>query len=348
DSPAGQLATRHLRADYGDAAALDELAGNCAAISTEFENVQAAAMETLAKQCIVRPGARAVAITQDRIHEKTFLRDNGFPTTAFAVVRSSGDLETGLGEVGSPALLKVSRFGYDGKGQARVSGIAEARQAWESMKREPCILESYVSLDTEVSAVLGRGVDGEVAIYPIGENTHQDGILDVTVVPADIPEKLAREAEEMARRVAERLDYIGVMAVEFFVSRGKLLVNEIAPRPHNSGHYTLDACTTSQFEQQVRAVCGLPLGDTRLLSPAVMVNLLGDLWHQGSAPDWETVLGHPNAKLHLYGKREPRPGRKMGHYTVLGRDRDEAIALARRIQEELRGVSARRHNTKAS
>lgn len=348
DSPAGRLATRHLRAAYDDPAALDELAKNCAAVSIEFENVPAASLEALARRCVVHPSASAVLTTQDRIREKRFLCDAGFPTPAFAAIRTEQDLERGLRDVGTPALLKVSRHGYDGKGQAAVDGIEAARRAWESTRREPCVLEARVPLDTEISVVLARGADGAVAAFPVAQNTHRDGILDVTVVPADVPPTLAHEADLMARGVAEKLGYVGVMAVEFFVARGKLLVNEIAPRPHNSGHYTLDACVTSQFDQQVRALCGLPLGDTRLLSPAVMVNLLGDLWRQGSAPAWNAVLSHPNARLHLYGKREPRPGRKMGHYTVLGRDRDELVRLARRIQEQLQGVAARRHDSKAS
>ncbi len=341
DSPAGKLATDHVCADYQDPAALDYLAKTCAAVSTEFENVPAATLEALAKKCVVRPGARAVAITQDRIHEKTFLRDHRFPTAKFAVIRSADDLAAGLAAVGSPALLKVSRFGYDGKGQARVASLAEALVAWEAMKREPCVLESLVPLDTEVSVVLARGVDGAVATWPVSENTHADGILDITVVPAQVSDAIARAAEEMARNVAIGLDYVGVMAVEFFVSGGMLMVNEIAPRPHNSGHYTLDASATTQFEQQVRALCGLPLGDTRLLTPVVMVNLLGDLWRDGHAPSWAELFAHPNAKLHLYGKREARPGRKMGHFNVLAATGDEALATAVAIKRALGGGSGR-------
>jgi 5-(carboxyamino)imidazole ribonucleotide synthase len=337
DSPAGKLATDHVCADYQDPAALDYLAKTCAAVSTEFENVPAATLEALAKKCVVRPGARAVAITQDRIHEKTFLRDNGFPTAKFAVIRAVTDLEAAPKAVGSPALLKVSRFGYDGKGQARVASLEELRAAWEAMKREPCVLESLVPLDTEVSVVLARGVDGAIACYPVGENTHAGGILDVTVVPAQVSDRIAGEAGEMARNIAIGLDYVGVMAVEFFVSGGRLLVNEIAPRPHNSGHYTLDASATTQFEQQVRALCGLPLGDTRLLTPVVMVNLLGDLWRDGQPPPWGELFAHPNAKLHLYGKRAARAGRKMGHYNVLAGNVDEAVRTALAIQRALGG-----------
>ncbi|MHB8668338.1 MAG: 5-(carboxyamino)imidazole ribonucleotide synthase [Burkholderiales bacterium] len=336
ESPAGRIATDHVRADYLDAAALDYLARTCAAISTEFENVPAEALKTLAKRSIVRPGARAVAITQDRIHEKTFLRDHGFATASFAVVKSEADLETAIGAIRVPAVLKVSRFGYDGKGQVRIHDAREARAAWESVKREPCVLEQLLPLDTEISVVIARGADGATVCWPVGENTHRHGILDVTVVPARVQESLAREAEVVARQVATKLGYVGVMAVEFFVSNGVLRVNEIAPRPHNSGHYTLDACITSQFEQQVRAVCGLPLGDTRLLSPVAMVNLLGDLWRDGQAPPWDRLFTHACAKLHLYGKREARPGRKMGHINVLAPSADQALIEARRLQRALR------------
>lgn len=333
-SPAGQLATEHLRAHYDDTKALDYLARACAAVTTEFENVPAATLERLARHCVVRPGSRAVAITQDRIHEKNFLRANGFATAPFVAVRSEEDLLDGLETIGAPVLLKVSRFGYDGKGQATARNAREALAAWAAMKREPCVLEKRVTLDTEISVVLARGIDNAVAVYPVSENTHVDGILDLSVVPARVSAARVREAQTLARKIAARLEYVGVLAVEFFISRGKLLVNEIAPRPHNSGHYTIDACATSQFEQQVRALCGLPLGDTRLLSPVAMVNLLGDLWAQG-APRWERVLGSPRAKLHLYGKQEARPGRKMGHYICLAgtaaKARTEALALRRSL-----------------
>jgi len=335
DSPAGKLATDHVCADYQDTKALDYLAKTCAAVSTEFENVPAATLEWLSQRCVVRPGARAVAITQDRIHEKTFLRDHGFPTVPFAVVRTEADLEPGLRQIGDAGVLKVSRFGYDGKGQERISGVGDLRRAWVNLKREACVLEQRVSLDVEVSVVLARSADDTVSTWPVGENRHREGILDITIVPARISAALAREAETMACDIATRLEYVGVMAVEFFVSNGRLLVNEIAPRPHNSGHYTLDACVTDQFEQQVRSVCGLPLGDTRLLSPVVMVNLLGDLWRDGHPPPWQSLLAHPRAKLHLYGKREARPGRKMGHFTVLGDSDEQALTDALDLQQSL-------------
>jgi len=339
-SPAGEFATEHLRADFQDAAALEHLAKNCDAISTEFENVPAATLETLAAKCTVHPGAHAVAITQDRIHEKTFLRDNGFPTASFAAIRTLEDMEAGLRAVGTPALLKVARLGYDGKGQARVTSIDEAHAAWQEMRREACVLESLVAFETEVSVVLARGADGAVAIYPVAENMHRNGILDMTLVPARVSAACARDAVDMAARIAARLDYVGVLAVEFFVANGTLLVNEVAPRPHNSGHYTIDACVTSQFEQQVRALCGLPLGDTHLLSPVVTANLLGDLWHGGDAPPWSPLLAHPNVKLHLYGKHQARPGRKMGHYSILAPTAEQALAQARAIQEALASAAA--------
>ncbi len=334
DSPAGKVATDHICADYGDKTALEYLAKTCDAVTTEFENVPAATLKTLARRCVVRPGSRAVAITQDRIAEKTFLREHGFATVPFALVRTRAELDAALRQVGTPAILKVARFGYDGKGQALVRNARDAHAAWEAMKREPCVLERRVPLDVEVSVVLARGIDNAVAVYPVSENTHADGILDITVAPARIGAARARAAQAMARKIAGRLEYVGVLAVEFFISRGKLLVNEIAPRPHNSGHYTLDACVTSQFEQQVRTLCGLPLGDTRLLSPVAMVNLLGDLWAD-AAPRWERVLRSPCTKLHLYGKREARPGRKMGHYCCLAgsvaKARAEALSLRRSL-----------------
>lgn len=335
NSPAGKLASRHLCAAYDDAAALATLNKSCAVITTEFENIPAAILEQLAAACPVRPGARAVTITQDRIHEKTFLRDKGFPTAPFAVIRSDADLAAALQHVTSPAILKVSRFGYDGKGQFPVNTGAELQAGWQALGSNECVLEQRMPLDVEISVVLARSTGGETATFPVGENIHEHGILDVSIVPARVDPALCDQAIRMATGIAAALDYVGVMAVEFFVADGRLLVNEIAPRPHNSGHYTLDATVTSQFEQQVRAVCGLPLGDTRLLSPVVMVNLLGDLWHEGQPPKWDKLLSHGNVKLHLYGKHQARPGRKMGHYNVLAGDVATALQLARAVQQRL-------------
>ena len=335
ESPAGKLATQHLCADYADQEALKTIASSCAAVTTEFENVPASTLEAIASNCPVRPGAHAVTITQDRIHEKTFLRDNNFPTAPFAVIQSYEDLERGINEIGSPSILKVSRFGYDGKGQFGIKTNADIKAGWEALQGEACVLEQRMPLDLEVSVVLARGLDGEIATYPVAENIHEGGILDISIVPARINQKLESDVIAMAKDIAGKLDYVGVMAVEFFISKGKLLVNEIAPRPHNSGHYTLDACVTDQFEQQVRAVSGLPLGDTRLLTPVVMINMLGDIWHNGAAPDWNKLLDHPNVKLHLYGKREARPGRKMGHFNVIAPNLDDALKLAEDLKLQL-------------
>ena len=333
-SPAGQMADVHVRADYTDHAALKKLGETCAAVTTEFENVPAASLIELANHCRVSPGADAVAIAQDRSHEKSWLRDQGFATAPFALVNAESDLEAALAATGAPALLKVSRFGYDGKGQARVATLDDARAAFREFGGQPCVLEGFVKLEREVSVVLARSDGGECALFPVAENRHENGILDVSIVPARVPDALAQEARDTARAVADKLGYVGVMAVEFFVAGGQLLINEIAPRPHNSGHYTLDACVTDQFEQQVRVLCGLPLGDTRLLSPVTMVNILGDRWHDGG-PQWDALLAHPNIKLHLYGKEAARPGRKMGHFNVLDADLGAALALAERMRDAL-------------
>ena len=334
NSPAGQIAERHLQAAYTDFEALDALANGCAAITTEFENVPAETLEYLAKFVPVRPSAAAVAVCQNRIHEKTFLQVNGLPHGPFAAISSEEDLR----EAGAhlfPGILKVARFGYDGKGQAVVNSREEALVAFAHFKGEYCVLEQKLPLDYEVSVVLARDENGQVECFPTGENSHMRGILDVSIVPARASACVRSDAEEIAARIAEKLEYIGTMGVEFFVSRGQLVVNEMAPRPHNSGHYTLDACVTDQFEQQVRALCGLPLGEARAHSAAVMVNLLGDLWYDGSyyrEPDWSKLYAVPNLKLHLYGKHHARPGRKMGHFTVIGDDpiQVQAAAMAAR------------------
>lgn len=325
-SPAGRIADRHLAAAYDDRVALDALATGCAAITTEFENVPAPSLEYLARSVRVRPSAAAVAVCQDRIAEKTFLRDQHLPHGTFAVIRSDQDLATAPPNV-FPGILKVARFGYDGKGQARVATRDAALAAWRQLGGEACVLEALLPLDCEVSVVLARDATGDTACFPVAENSHRHGILDVSIIPARISATLAESARQCALRIAAALDYIGTLGVEFFVSRGELYVNEMAPRPHNSGHYTLDACATSQYEQQLRALCGLPLGKPSLASPAVMVNLLGDLWADGE-PEWSALLSRPGLKLHLYGKHEARPGRKMGHFTVLGPDLPHVVDSA--------------------
>ncbi|MDP3036207.1 MAG: 5-(carboxyamino)imidazole ribonucleotide synthase, partial [Rhodocyclaceae bacterium] len=278
----------------------------------------------LSKFVTVRPSASAVRTCQNRGEEKAFLKRHGFPHAPYADIRSADDLQNANAGL-FPGILKVARFGYDVKGQVRDNSRAEALIAWGQLRQEVCVLEQQLKLDYEVSVVLARDESGQVKCFPTVENSHRRGILDVSIVPARTSGCLAGNAEEIAEGIAQKMDYIGTLGVEFFVVHGQLLVNEMAPRPHNSGHYTIDACVTSQYEQQVRALCGLPLGEARAHSAAVMVNLLGDLWyrddkHHAREPDWAQLLAIPNLKLHLYGKHHPRPGRKMGHFTVIGAD----------------------------
>jgi len=327
-SPAGQVADEQIDAAYDDHSALDLLAERCAAVTTEFENVPAVSLERLAARVPVHPSAAAVSVTQERIAEKSFLRDHGFATADFAAVREPGDAERAIQTTGLPAILKTARLGYDGKGQAVVESPAELRAAFARFGGVPCILERRLQLECEISVVLARGADGRMVAFPAGENVHRNGILHTTTVPARIPAPLAAEAERLACGVAERLGYVGVLGVELFVADGgRLFVNELAPRPHNSGHYTLDACSMDQFELQVRTMTGLPLVPPRLLSPVCMVNVLGDSWAKGT-PHWERALAMPGVRLHLYGKTEPRPGRKMGHLTCLADSADAALELA--------------------
>jgi 5-(carboxyamino)imidazole ribonucleotide synthase len=344
-SPAGSVADRHIRADYLDAAGLSELAGLCHGVTTEFENVPAKALEYLAAHCRVSPGADAVAIAQDRIREKQFVRSCGVDTAPFAPVLSEADVDAAPADL-FPGILKVARLGYDGKGQVRVATRDEARAAFGALGGVPCVLEKRLPLEREISVVVARRETGDTAVFPVAENEHAHGILDTSIVPARVSAALAQRATDAARAIAEGLRYVGVLCVEFFVLAGDdLRVNEIAPRPHNSGHYTIDACVTSQFEQQARVLAGLPLGSTAQHCPAVMLNLLGDVWfRRGPAPgpagapvepEWAKVLSHPAAKLHLYGKRDARPGRKMGHVTCLGASLNEALATARAIRAGL-------------
>ena len=326
-SPAGAIADVHLKAAYQDREALQQLADTCAAVTTEFENVPADSLRWLASHCAVRPAGDAVAVAQDRIREKTFFRSCGLEIAPYAVIEREADIAQADATL-FPGILKRARFGYDGKGQVRVADAAAARRAFIDMGAEACVLEQRIALKCEVSAVVARGADGAGRAFPVAENRHRNGILDISIVPARVAPELAQRAEQWALTVAAKLDYCGVLAVEFFVTEsGALLANEMAPRPHNSGHYTIDACATSQFEQQVRTLCGLPLGDPRLLSPVVMVNLLGEAWQHGQ-PVWERVFNLPEAKLHLYAKHEARAGRKMGHYTVLGATPDAALQKA--------------------
>lgn len=334
-SPAAALANEHLQRDYTDTQALAYLAEHCAAVTTEFENVPVEALRSLEAQCLVRPGAAAVEYAQDRIREKTFIRDCGLATATFHPVHDEAELEAALALVKLPAILKTASLGYDGKGQRTVKDAAQARAAFAELGNTPCVLEQRVELQMELSVLLARSSQGEIAVYPPGENIHVNGILDTSIVPARTSADVIDRATKMARTLADKLDYCGLLAVEFFLTNDNaLLINEMAPRPHNSGHYTLDACVTNQFEQQVRMLCGLPPGDTSLLSPVVMINLLGDLWQAGN-PAWGALFAHTNAKLHLYGKHAARPGRKMGHYNVLAADVDQALNDAQQVYTAL-------------
>lgn len=334
-SPAGSVADQHIQADYLDRNALAELARHCKAATTEFENVPADSLAFLAEHCLVSPAAQSVSIAQDRIREKRFLAGIGIAVGPFAVIETASDLDGIDTAALLPGVLKLSRLGYDGKGQIRVRTPEQLREAFAHLGDKACVLERLLDLEKEVSVVVVRDFTDAVATFPVSENEHVNGILDLSIVPARIDDSLAAQARAATISVAQALDYRGVLCVEYFLLRdGRLLANEIAPRPHNSGHYTIDACVTSQFEQQARVLAKLPLGDTALHCPAAMVNLLGDAWAQGE-PDWRKVLAHPRAKLHLYGKAEARPGRKMGHFTLLGEDAVAVVQTARDIQRAL-------------
>ncbi|HEY7287986.1 MAG TPA: 5-(carboxyamino)imidazole ribonucleotide synthase [Vicinamibacterales bacterium] len=324
DTPTGQISDVEITAPYDD---LDAVAGFARAVDVvtfEFENVPAAAAATAEKHAIVRPNGRALHVAQNRIREKSFVADLGVPVTPFAPVRTDEELRLALETVGCPAVLKTASFGYDGKGQAMIGDAGAAAAAWASLRGQESILEAFVTLDREISIIGARGVDGSLVTFAAFENVHRHHILDVTVSPAGVAESVASQAADATRAVMEALDYVGILCIEFFVTcDGRLLFNEMAPRPHNSGHLTFDACRTSQFEQQVRAICGLPLGSPDLIQPAAMANILGHLWSDGE-PNWGAALAFPDVKLHLYGKSEARPGRKMGHVTALAATTDEA------------------------
>jgi len=332
-SPAGQVADEEVTADYDNEEAVRRFAAGVEVLTFEFENVPADTVRWAAEHCVVRPEARALAIAQNRIREKTFLADGAFPVAPWAEVTDAAGLADAAARLGFPCVLKTAESGYDGKGQRKLDKPEDL--AAPDLPPFPCVLEAWVPFAMEISVVLARGADGAVAVFPVGENMHRHHILDATIVPARIDPVVARRAGELASAVAARLDFTGVLAVEMFVQAdGNLLVNEIAPRPHNSGHYTLDACVTDQFEQQLRAVCGLPLGSPELLRPCAMANLLGDLWAHGE-PDWAAVAGFGDVKIHLYGKDRAALGRKMGHLTVLGATAGEALERVRAARAAL-------------
>lgn len=335
-SPTGQIADREVAAAYNDLAAVRDFARGVDVVTYEFENVPAATAAAIAESVPVRPDSLALEVSQNRIREKAFCVANGVPVTRHAPIRSENDLMAAVETIGLPAILKTAASGYDGKGQVRLAEAVEALPAWRALGEVDAILEAEVDFAREVSVVCARSVVGEFAHYGLLANDHANHILDVSMAPAPAGPETAQAAVDIARKMSDRLSYVGVLCIEFFVTAGgEVLVNEIAPRPHNSGHLTIEACMTSQFEQQLRAVCGLGLGDTGYVRPAAMANLLGDLWQDGE-PDWAALDAFPDVKLHLYGKAEARPGRKMGHLTCLAADGETAAARVRAARQSLR------------
>lgn len=340
EGPAASVADMHIQADYDDETALIKLAQRCRAVTTEFENVPAKSLSTLAAHCRVTPGSHAVEIVQDRIAEKAFISSQGVAVAPYAAIRSEADLRAAGAHL-YPGILKVARLGYDGKGQARVRSLEEALSAFAEFGGVPCVLEAMLDLKEELSVVLARGLDGQCAVFPVARNVHEQGILAVTTVDLQ-PVSMTDRATQAALAIARGLKYEGVLCVEFFVlGDGQLLVNEIAPRPHNSGHFSMNACVTSQFEQQARVMAGLPLGSTRLMAPVVMLNILGDVWYPDASdvqaePNWAGVLSVPGTSLHLYGKREARRARKMGHVNCTGTTLAEAVSHANQVVQVLR------------
>ena len=324
DSPTGQVADLEVTATYEDLDALRTFAGGVEVVTFEFENVPIEAVDAIEALAPVRPSGVALHTAQERAREKTFLADRGIPTAPFARAATLDELWDAVARVGTPAVIKTAAFGYDGKGQHKVTTPADIEHIWTAIGHQEAVVEKFISLQAEISVVAARGVTGEVVEYQAFENRHRNHILDVTTVPAKIPPAIAAQAAEIVRDILHELQYVGVLCVEFFLSTdGDLLVNELAPRPHNSGHLTFDAAMTSQFEQQVRAICGLPLGSPEIPRPAAMANLLGELWVDGE-PNWAAAYRFTDVKLHLYGKTDPRPGRKMGHLTAVGRTVEEA------------------------
>jgi 5-(carboxyamino)imidazole ribonucleotide synthase len=335
DTPTGQIADVEIDAPYEDLDAVRAFAKDVDVVTFEFENVPAAAAAEAEQHAIVRPNGRALFVAQNRLREKSFVASLGLPVTPFAPVRTAGDLAAAIARVGCPSILKTAAFGYDGKGQIAIRHASEADAAWQTLGQQEAVLEAFIDLDREISVIGARGVDGAWSHFDPIENTHRRHILDVSVAPASVAPHLAAQAVHATGVVMEALDYIGLLCIEFFVTRdGALLINELAPRPHNSGHLTFEACRTSQFEQQLRAICGLPLGAPDLLQPAAMANLLGDVWENGT-PSWAAALSMPAVKLHLYGKATPRPGRKMGHLTALAPEAHEARRLVIAARELL-------------
>jgi 5-(carboxyamino)imidazole ribonucleotide synthase len=335
DTPTGQISDREYTAPYDDLDQVRAFAGGVDVVTFEFENIPLATVEAVAERVTVRPSGHVLHTAQHRLREKTFLSRHGFPVAPFRHVRTLEELHSGLRELGTPAVLKTAGFGYDGKGQSKLDSMEDAAAAFSGLGGREAVLEAFVDFEREVSVVAARGVDGRMIHYGMIENQHRKHILDCSIAPAGVAPEVAAEATSITESLLEQLDVTGVLCVEFFLTPGgKLFVNELAPRPHNSGHLTIDACVTSQFEQQLRAVAGLPLGSTEMLAPAAMANLLGDLWQQGE-PNWPAACVFPNVKLHLYGKHEARPGRKMGHLTARAASPGEALQLVRAARAAL-------------
>jgi 5-(carboxyamino)imidazole ribonucleotide synthase len=340
-SPAGEVSAVEINAPYTNVERLTDFVSGCDVVTYEFENIPVEPLWEIEKKAVLHPHWHVLEICQNRMREKTWLRKNGFPHVPFAEVEAGDDLEAAIRRIGLPCVVKTADFGYDGKGQIKVSDDASTAKAVASFTKQRAVVEKYIDFKCELSVIVARTKDGAMKTFPVSENIHTKHILDFSIVPARISEHIRIEAETLARTIAGKLELVGLLAVELFLTdRSELLVNELAPRPHNSGHYTLDACRTSQFEQHVRAVADLPLGDTTLTSPVVMVNILGDAWKWRDGqlvgePDWAAVLGDPAAKLHLYGKSEPRPGRKMGHFTVQAATAELALEAARALKAKL-------------
>ncbi len=335
DTPTGQVADFELEAEYEDLDRVREFARRVDVVTFEFENVPSATIAAASEFVEVYPSGEVLHTTQNRLREKTFLRQNNFPHAEFRHVVTLEDLRAAVAEIGVPCVLKTAGFGYDGKGQTKIESAADIETAFAALNESEAVLEKFVRFDREVSVVCARDRQGNFADYGVIENSHERHILDVSSAPALVSEKIAAEAVEIARAVAEKFDYVGTLCVEFFLTADeKLLINELAPRPHNSGHLTFDACVTSQFEQQLRAVCSLPLGSTAFYKPCAMANLLGDLW-TSTEPDWAQALKFPELKLHLYGKAEARPGRKMGHLTALAKTTRGAVEIVREARKRI-------------
>lgn len=326
DAPAGQVADVEVIAAYDDLDAARRFAADVDVVTFEFENIPAETLAAIAEVKPVHPSPEVLHICRHRLREKDYLKSKGFPVAVYRAVQSATDLRQAIHDLGIPAILKTADFGYDGKGQTRIDRLDDVDEAWQQLGRPVGVLEAFVPFTQEISVICARAADGTQCCFGPVENVHVRHILDVTSVPSRIPLATAQAALDLARAIAESLQIVGLLAVEMFVVGDRILINELAPRPHNSGHYSIDACVTSQFEQQLRAVCGLPLGDVQLLKPAAMANLLGDLWQAGE-PNWSAALAFPDVKLHLYGKAAPRVGRKMGHLTALAETAEQARAV---------------------